>query len=228
MGTDDEESPENERPAHTTRVKTFYLGRFEITQTQYKALMGTNPSTFLGPNLPVDNVSWYRARLFCETLARATGRKYRLPTEAEWEYAARAGTRTRFGFGDDVADLSRYAWYNEQLDLSLSDNPTTHPVGQKLPNGFGLHDIHGNAYEWCEDIWNENYLGAPADGSAWMSGASDEHHVFRGGGAYSAGLSCCSTSRHQFLDSVAGMSIFPYVGFRLACSSGVVGPVGLE
>jgi formylglycine-generating enzyme required for sulfatase activity len=125
---------------------SFAIGKYPITQEQYEAVMGTNPSWFKNnPQNPVEKVSWYDARSFCQKLSQITGKLYRLPTQEEWEYACRAGTNTRFYFGDDANQLGDYAWYwgNSQK--------TTHPVGQKKPNAWGLYDMHGNVSEWCEE-----------------------------------------------------------------------------
>jgi formylglycine-generating enzyme required for sulfatase activity len=127
-------------------IPPFAIGKYPITQEQYEAVMGTNPSWFKNnPQNPVEKVSWYDARSFCQKLSQITGKLYRLPTQEEWEYACRAGTNTRFYFGDDANQLGDYAWYwgNSQK--------TTHPVGQKKPNAWGLYDMHGNVSEWCEE-----------------------------------------------------------------------------
>ena len=135
---------------HQVKItKPFHLGAFEVTQAQYEMAMGRNPSRFKGANNPVDQVSWNDAIEFCRELSalseeKAAGRVYRLPTEAEWEYACRAGTKTAYSFGDDASQLGDYAWYKE------NSGGTTHPVGQKRPNPWGLYDIQGNLTEWCQ------------------------------------------------------------------------------
>lgn len=133
-----------------TLTKDFYIGVYEVTQDQYEQVVGSNPSKLKGANHPVENVSWKDAVTFCEKLSslpaeRAAGRVYRLPTEAEWEYACRAGTTTAYSFGDDEQDLGKYVW-----SIENSGN-TAHAVGEKLPNGWGLYDMHGNVWEWCLD-----------------------------------------------------------------------------
>ncbi len=160
-----------EKPQHDVIVPGFYIGKYQITQSQWEAAMGKNPSHFKGdPALPVENISWNDAKRFCEKLSRMTGMGYRLPSEAEWEYACRAGTT-----GDYAGDLDAMAWY------SKNSGSETHPVGQKQSNAFGLYDMHGNVREWCEDVWCDNYKDAPTDGSAWLSNGNSIQRVVRGG-----------------------------------------------
>jgi len=158
----------NAQPVHTVTLADYEIGAFEVTQDQFLAVMGTNPSQFQGAgrgNCPVDSVTWNEAREFCTRLSTMTGRTFSLPSEAQWEYACRAGTTTRYSFGDSDTLLTDYAWcwYNTgQVGISGPQ-----PVGTKLPNPWGLYDMHGNQMEWCLDSWHSNYTGAPADGSAW-------------------------------------------------------------
>ncbi len=151
----------NEQPQHSVTVKSFAMGKFEVTQAQWYAVMGTTPSRYQGSTLPVERVSWAEAQAFVQKLSEKTGKSYRLPTEAEWEYAARAGTQTEYSFGDDPRQLSRYAWH------SANSANTTHPVGTKLPNAFGLYDMHGNVWDWTADCYRENYVDAKGDASAF-------------------------------------------------------------
>jgi formylglycine-generating enzyme required for sulfatase activity len=184
-----QQPPANEQPQHSVTLKSFALGKYEVTQEQWFALMGDNPSYNKGRTLPVENVSWNDIQAFIEKLNAKTGKRYRLPTEAEWEYAARAGGTGLYSFGDDTGQLGRYGWYV----ANASDK--THAVGEKLPNKFGLHDMNGNVWEWVQDCSTENYAGAPADGAAgsekgdcdrvvrggaWDSGADFLHSSFRG------------------------------------------------
>jgi len=164
----------DEQPQHSVSIKSFAMGKYELTQEQWHAVMGTTPSKFKGHNLPVDQVSWDDAQEFVNRLSRKTGKNYRLPSEAEWEYAARAGSQTAYSFGDNESDLGRFAWFAGNSERK------TNPVREKLPNNFGLFDMHGNVWEWTQDCWNSNYSGAPIDGSAWTTG-NCSLRVLRGG-----------------------------------------------
>ena len=148
-GTESDRS-NNETQHRVSITKPFYLGVTEVTQEQYQKVMGTNPSQFKGPQNPVERVSWAEAVEFCGKLSampaeKTAGHVYRLPTEAEWEYACRSGTTTAYGFGDDASRLGDYGWFRSNSDSG------THPVGEKKPNAWGLYDMHGGVYEWCQD-----------------------------------------------------------------------------
>ena len=175
---------DNEDPQHQVTVPQFYIGKFEVTQAQWRALaklpkvnidLKPDPSEFKGDNLPVEKVSWDEAVEFCLRLSKVTGRDYRLPSEAEWEYSARAGTQTPFAFGETI---TREIVNSVQGAVPLK--PTA--VGSLgVANGFGLYDVHGNVFEWCADAWHEDYNGAPTDGTAWVSGGNSSLRVLRGG-----------------------------------------------
>ncbi len=167
------EARDDEKPQHLVAVKAFTLGKFEITQEQWYAVMGSNPSLNKGPKLPVENISWDDAQKYLQKLSQKTGKKYRLPSEAEWEYAARSGSTTLYPWGDSYSDSHLYAW-------SKADAVETNFVGLKKPNQFGLYDMLGNVSEWTQDCWNDNYNGAPDDGSARLSG-NCSLRVLRGG-----------------------------------------------
>ena len=181
----EKEREDGEGPQHRVTVPEFFMGKYPVTQAQYQAVMGDNPSDFKGDNLPVESVFWYDAELFCKKLAERTGRLYRLPREAEWEYACRAGTTTPFHFGETIAaELANYHSNNTYASEPKGEfRGKTTPVGSfKVANAFGLFDMHGNVWEWCQDSWHENYQGAPTDGSAWIADKSiDQDRVMRGG-----------------------------------------------
>jgi formylglycine-generating enzyme required for sulfatase activity len=183
-----------EMPQHLVNLQEFYLGKYPITQEQYQAIMGKNPSNFKNnPKNPVEQVSWNDAQEFCQKLSDKTKKNYRLPSEAEWEYACRAGTQTRYYFGDDEKLLWEYAWYNE------NSGGKTHPVGQKKPNNWGLFDMHGNVWEWCEDGWHDNYKNSPKNGTAWNDNHSQtKARVTRGGSWFYDPRDCRSAYRGHF------------------------------
>ncbi|MCI0538463.1 MAG: formylglycine-generating enzyme family protein [Verrucomicrobiales bacterium] len=199
------------QPIHRVTLKPFSIGKYEVTQAQWKAIMGNNPSYFKGDTLPVEQVSWEDTREFCQKLSKMTGKEYRLPTEAEWEYAAKAGSSGDYCFGDDASLLGDYAWYSEN-----SMGKGTRPVGQLKPNVWGLFDMHGNVLEWCEDIWHNNYEGAPTDGAAWVTGGNEIARVLRGGAFTNSriGVRAVSRSSGETLDRREGD-----VGFRVVCST---------
>ena len=156
----DKDARDDEKPQHRVRItRPFYLGATEVTQGQYRAVTGQSPSHFKGSDdLPVEQVSWNDAIAFCDKLSELEkgqlgGASYRLPTEAEWEYACRAGSTTRYSFGDDAARLGEFAWYDG------NSGGKTHPVGQKRPNALNLYDMHGNVWEWCQDWYDKDYYG---------------------------------------------------------------------
>ena len=174
MGCDD--ASVEEEPRHSVTIQHgLWVGKYPVTQGQWEAVMGRNPSGFQGePELPVENVTWYDCQEFTRKLTALGEGQFRLLSEAEWEYACRAGEPGDWCFGNDPALLHEYAWDHE------CSNGRTHPVGQKKPNGWGLHDMHGNVCEWCEDKRHQDYTGAPARGQAWIEGGGEER-ITRGG-----------------------------------------------
>jgi formylglycine-generating enzyme required for sulfatase activity len=193
--------------AHQGRQVTisqpFYLGKYPVTQAQWLAIMGTNPSRFPGEDHPVESVSWDDVQCFIRTLnAREGGSKYRLPTEAEWEYAARAGATTAYCCGNDARHLDAYAWY------AANARGTTHPVGQRQPNAWGLQDMHGNVWEWVQD-WYGTYPAAPVRDP--QGPATGSHRVRRGGGWYSDAHECSAAYR----SIIKAGDCYSTLGFRL-------------
>lgn len=209
MGSPDTEEGRwgDEGPVHTVNVKDFWMGKTEVTQGLWKAVMGSNPSDFnsCGENCPVENVSWNDAQEFIKKLNGLTGKQYRLPSESEWEYSARAGTKNRWSFGDQKSQLREYAWYTD------NSSSKTHPVGQKKPNPWGLYDMHGNVREWVQDAWVDRYNGAPTDGSA-REGDNDVVRVSRGGSWNGTPQFLRSANRFRFAPGNRDYS----TGFRLA------------
>lgn len=181
--------PENEQPARNVTLKSFAIGKFEVTQKQWRDLMGDDPSKFKGDDLPVEQVTWEDVQIFLGKLSIKTGKVYRLPSESEWEYSALAGQQAEYPSGDTISGLNRLAWYKE-----ISDS--TEVVGTKASNKFGLHDMYGNVEEWTSDCANQNYVKAPTDGSPWLEGLCS-FRVVRGGAWSHAVKYLRSKSRHQ-------------------------------
>ena len=205
---DEEGHRDSEEPQHEVTVAKFWLGKYPVTQAQYQAVMDTNPSHFSdnGANRPVECVSWHDAVAFCEKLSRLTERLYRLPSEAEWEYACRAGTQTPFYFGATLTP--------EQANYGRNRGETTE-VGSFPPNAFGLYDMHGNVWEWCADHWHGNYKGAPTDGTAWLSSDQSASRLLRGGSWRSLPRLCRSATRNDNLPDNRNNN----VGFRVVCAA---------
>jgi formylglycine-generating enzyme required for sulfatase activity len=181
----DENCDKDEKPAHKVQISAFQLGKTEVTQGQWKAVMGSNPSNFssCGDTCPVEKVSWDDIQTFIQKLNAQTGKTYRLPTEAEWEYACRAGQNTQYCGGNDA---NAVAWYEG------NSGNKTHPVAGKQANAWGLYDMSGNVTEWVQDSYHDTYSNAPSDGSAWEKGG-DEKKVVRGGSwGYPHGLARCA------------------------------------
>ncbi|MEY2911157.1 MAG: hypothetical protein RLZZ184_466, partial [Cyanobacteriota bacterium] len=191
------ERQDYESPQHQVTVPSFFMGKYPLTQAQYQVIIGNNPSYFKGNNRPVETVSWDDAVLFCQKLSQRTGKSYRLPSEAEWEYACRAGTKTPFSFGDNITpDLVNYDGYYPYKSAPKGKyRQQTTDVETFTPNSFGLYDMHGNVWEWCEDDWHENYINAPTDGSAWNSRSGSNTKVLRGGSWYNDAKGCRAACR---------------------------------
>jgi len=220
---------DDEGPQHSVTVPEFWLGKYAVTQAQYQAVMGTNPSLFSenGANRPVEQVPWQEAVAFCEKLCQQAGRTYRLPSEAEWEYACRAGTTTPFHFGATMTtDLANYRGTDWEIGGSTypgnyGQGPhgvfreTTTEVGSFPPNAFGLYDMHGNVLEWCADHWHDNYDGAPTNGTAWLSSDEAAKRLLRGGSWYSGPVYCRSACRHW---DARDRQHYLF-GFRIVCAS---------
>ena len=189
-------------PIHTVRFeRPFYIGKFPITQRQWRAVMGSNPSKHRFPNHPVEQVNWFAAQEFCARLSERLGRLMRLPSEAEWEYACRAGTTSRCYCGEK-ADSEHANLDHETSDadfFSFRDRSQvkTTPVDRYPPNPWGIYDMLGNIHEWCQDSWHDNYHHAPADGSAWVDSPEPIEHVVRGGAAYVIASACTSGGRYN-------------------------------
>jgi formylglycine-generating enzyme required for sulfatase activity len=199
MGGDNDQ---REQPKHQVNIKQFWMGKYPVTQAQWDAIM-TNNNSSTGIDFPVNNISWHQAVEFCKKLSEITWKKFRLPSEAEWEYACRAGSQTSYCFGEYSNQLREYAWY-----INNSNNQTLR-VGQKKPNAWGLYDMHGNVWEWCEDNWHDNYEGAPSDGRAWLG--NDAYSVLRGGCWNLNAVTCSCTFR---LRSWRAYDHYSY-GFRI-------------
>ena len=225
-----------EGPQHQVKIPPFLMGKYPVTQAQWKAVaampksecdLESDPANFKGDNRPVEQVSWDDAVEFCQRLSKHTGRKYRLPSEAEWEYACRAGTTTPFHFGSTITtDLANYAgidWENKGKTYSGSyDQGPKGEYRQKTTdvscfsaNGFGLYDMHGNVWEWCLDHWHDTYEGAPTDGSAWLSSGESKLRLLRGGSWDNYPWFCRSAFRGRNARGTRDDGI----GFRLVCAS---------
>jgi len=197
----------DEKPQHRVRInQPFYLGKYPVTQEQWTAVMGGNPSFFKGPKNPVEEVSWDDCTQFFKRLnEKVGGGKYRFPTEAQWEYACRAGSTTRFCFGDDEAGLGAYGWYDK------NSGGTSHPVGEKKPNAWGLYDMHGNIWQWCWDWYDSAYYAhSPVDDPAGpATGTERVSH----GGCWFSPASSARSANHGRIESAHRGS---HLGFRAA------------
>jgi formylglycine-generating enzyme required for sulfatase activity len=216
---------DDEKPAHTVRISSFYIDKHEVTQKDYEALMGRNPSKWKDPERPVERVSWLAAIKYCNMRSLREGLKpcydantlncdlsadgYRLPTEAEWEYACRAHTSTRYSFGNDSAELPYCAWFKANA------GETTHPVQQRHSNPWDLHDMHGNVAEWCNDYYREGY--EETSGTTDPRGPdSGEERVLRGGSWRSSEQACRCSARHSEAPGFADVC-FGYEAYGFRC-----------
>ncbi|HAX87708.1 MAG TPA: serine/threonine protein kinase [Cyanobacteria bacterium UBA11370] len=224
----EEERRDSESPQHPVTVKPFFMGKYPITQSQWQAVaalpqvnrtLEPDPSRFKGNHRPVEKISWYDAIEFCERLSRLTQRAYRLPSEAEWEYACRAGTKTPFHFGETITpDLANYNGNYTYADASKGKyREETTPVGSfQIANAFGLYDMHGNVWEWCEDHWHDNYEVAPSDGSAWLSENDNQLRLLRGGSWYYPPW-CCRCADRSWRNAPVSRNCL--IGFRVVCAA---------
>jgi formylglycine-generating enzyme required for sulfatase activity len=233
MGSPEDEIDRSstESPQHIVRVTNFFMSRYPITQAQWHFVaelprvnreLNPDPSSFKGDERPVETVSWYDAVEFCARLARHTGRHYRLPTEAEWEYACRAMTIKPFHFGETLtSELANYEGTKAFANGPVGEyrQETTLVNFFKVANAFGLTDMHGNVWEWCLDKWYDNYEGAPIDGSAWISDTDDSFRLIRGGSWNDPPENCRSASRR----ALASDHRSSHVGFRIVCSNESMG-----
>jgi len=216
-------SPENEEgrlnheiPQHLVTVPGFFIGKYPLTQAQYQAIIGKNPARFKGANRPVEKVSWNDAARFCQKLSQKTGKNYKLPSEAQWEYACRAGTTTPFYFGESITpDLVNCNGNSPYAAAPKGQyRKQTTDVGAFPPNAFGLYDMHGNVWELCEDDWQKNYVNAPINGSALIS-LNANIKLLRGGSWYLNPGNCRSASRTS-----TNLVYYHYtIGFRVVCSA---------
>ncbi|MGE3267775.1 MAG: formylglycine-generating enzyme family protein [Chloroflexota bacterium] len=206
-----------EGPQHEVTVPDFSISRYQVTQAQYAALIGHNPAQIQAENSPVECVNWFEARAFCQRLSDLTGRHYRLPSEAEWEYACRAGSTSTFAFGPTITDqlANTYAEvpYAAAAPGRHREGPTT--VGMYPANAFGLHDMHGNLFEWCEDLFHADFQGAPDDATPWRDGPGlwPESYVLRGASWVNPPVLC----RSAFRFGMAPIYKSIVVGFRVVC-----------
>lgn len=216
----------NESPQHKVTVPPFFMGKYLVTQAQWEAVaalpevniyLNPDPSHFKGENQPVEWVTWYETVEFCARLSRKSGRDYRLPGEAEWEYACRAGTTTPFHFGETIT--TKLANYHGKKTYASEAQGTwrfkTTPVGSFPPNAFGLYDMHGNVCELCADSWHKTYEGAPSDGSVWQNNSNNHYRPTRGGSLHNNPEFCRSAVRDYFEPDL----IKDFIGFRVVCAA---------
>ncbi|MEO1792802.1 MAG: formylglycine-generating enzyme family protein [Cyanobacteria bacterium J06629_19] len=225
------ERRDSEGPQHKVMVPEFFMAKYPVTQAQWRVVVAmpqinreldSEPSKFKGDKRPVEKVSWEDAVEFCDRLTLSTNRQYRLPTEAEWEYACRAGTTTPFHFGETLStDYANYNGTNEKYDAYGPGSQgeyrqETTPVDQfEGANAYGLCDMHGNVWEWCQDHWHDGYEGAPTNGSAWLTNNEQASRILRGGAWDSYPRNCRSAIRFYASRAVR----YDFIGFRVSCSA---------
>ncbi len=225
------ERVESEGPQHEVTVPQFFMAKYPVTQAQWRVVaampqvnheLKPDPSNFKGDLRPVEQVSWYEAVEFCDRITLQTNRQYRLPTEAEWEYACRAGTKTPFHFGETLStDYANYKGADESYGVyglgarGEYRSETTRVDHFNVANAYGLCDMHGNVWEWCQDYWHDSYDSAPSDGSAWLTEDEAEFRVLRGGAWYNFPRFCRSAARDTYNPDYRNGAI----GFRVVCSA---------
>jgi formylglycine-generating enzyme required for sulfatase activity/uncharacterized caspase-like protein len=235
MGSPKREESDDEKPQHQVTVQSFFIGKHPVTQAQWRRVaalpkvnrdLEADPSRFKGNNRPVERVSWYDAVEFCSRLSQYTNKQYRLPSEAEWEYACRAGTTTAFHFGETITtELANY-----DGDSTYASEPKgkyrqqTTDVGSFPPNSFGLYDMHGNVWEWCQDTWHGSYQGAPTDGNPWFddknSLAQKPGAAVLRGGSWVNSPNYCRSASHNSPYGAERAYIYDCFGFRVVCEVG--------
>ena len=236
MGSPANEGRDNERPQHGVTVASFWMGKHPVTQAQWKAVaslakvdceLDPDPSRCKGDNRPVERVTWYEANEFCKRLSRRMGDDYRLPSEAEWEYACRAAGVTDFDLGEsNTIGLANYREPGKELKPTYPSSEgkgrpggsckETMEVGRfGVGNGFGVCDLHGNVWEWCLDHWHANYQGAPSDGRAWLSSDNSQYRIIRGSSGFVDPRICRAASRCRGNPTYR----LNYIGFRVVCAA---------
>lgn len=203
MGSPFGDGNNSEYPQHLVNISEFYLGKYPITQPQWQIIIGNNPAYFkeqlsiftnqgvLG-HFPVESVSWHDCQDFCQKLSQKTGKFFKLPSESQWEYACRAGATTRYYFGNSQAQLAEFAWYQDNSHNKIQS------VGKKAPNNWGLYDLLGNVWEWCEDSWANSYHNTPIDGMAWEGNNQKKKKILRGGSWFDSALQCRCSNRSKY------------------------------
>ncbi|MEO1004902.1 MAG: formylglycine-generating enzyme family protein [Cyanobacteria bacterium J06638_38] len=221
----EKDSSDRERPLHRVKINQFLLGAYPITQVQWRQVakfpqvkreLKLDPAHFQGDYRPVESVSWLEAIEFCDRLSAYTGKLYRLPSEAEWEYACRGNAQTAFAYGEtltnELADYSSTYAYASEIGSAYRKETTN--VGSFMPNAFGLYDVHGNVREWCADPWHENYHGAPSNSKTWSKGGKQAWRTLRGGSWANQPSHCRSAHRSGY----PAASFNRAIGFRVAMS----------